>query len=206
MRFLLGSLTIMLTCLCSEVAIAAPAADEAADQVETIETYQNPRVRVAVEAGGGFFTLPGTGNFGMNIAAHARIGTQINSLFALVYQGGIGILDVTYDGEQSDEWMGGVIQGSALAMLTLGGFFEIGAGPALDLYIWDGSWGGGPFSEPSFAPGGHARVAFQFPGWEFRRPNFVLGWDARAAAYPMHRDGDFRPVVVGEATAGVEWH
>jgi hypothetical protein len=160
-----------------------------------------PRVRAAVDLAGGFFDLPRRGRVGGGLTAVGRLGGQITEGFAVVYQVGLGFLHVTADGgDTSDSYFGGVVQSSVLLVATLGDIVDLGAGPAGDVYFW-----GGPFgSEPSFAPGGHVRLAAHVLAFARRGPALTLGWDQRVTAYTGISSAG--PAIAGQLGVGVEWY
>jgi hypothetical protein len=188
------------------------------------EVKDGVRLRGGFSINGGVMFLPNTAaSYGPAVSFGLRLGVQFNHYFGLVYQ---NTPIVTGTAQTTESSTGTILtsSGSAglkvgfadynalLAMLTLGNFFDIGAGPSLDfLAVANKTYSAGALtgsmvtsqSSSGVSPGAHGRVAFNIGGLNGngpRRSGFAIGVDA----HPL-----FTSVGVGlSLTAGIggEWY
>jgi hypothetical protein len=186
---------------------AAPPAEDKKDEVR-----DGVRARGGFSVNGGVMMLPNT-SVGPAFGFAGRIGVQFNHYFGLVYE---NTPIVTFTPQYSGSGLmmsAGLKAGFAdynafMAMVTLGHFFDLGAGPSIDFLAvanTSASLLGGTMATSSsgVSPGGHARVAFNIGGLSGngpRRSGFAIGADFHA----MHTPGGWG----GSLTAGfgAEWY
>jgi hypothetical protein len=177
------------------------------------EVKDGVRARGGFNIGGGIMMLPndGAGQIGPAIALNGRIGIQFNHYFGLVYQN-TPIVTFTPQAGNLGFKAGFADYNSFLAMLTLGNFLDIGAGPSIDfLMVYNAAASLNPATGPGVttssssgvSAGAHGRVAFNIGGLSGngpRRSGFSLGLDF----HPLFT-GAFRGF---SATAGfgAEWY
>ncbi len=175
------------------------------------------RARGGFSVNGGAMILPNA-TVGPAFGFAGRLGIQINHYFGIVYQ---NTPIVTFTPQYSTA--GGLLNSSAgfkagfadynsfMAMVTLGHFFDLGAGPSVDfLAVANGSamfQGQSVTSSSGISPGGHARVAFNIGGLSGngpRRSGFAIGGDFHA----MHTSASPGSGWGGSLTIGLgaEWY
>jgi hypothetical protein len=148
------------------------------------------RARGGFSVNGGALFLPNT-SLGPAFGFAGRIGIQINHYFGIVYQN-TPIVTFTPQANTSAGLMssagfkaGFADYNSFMAMLTLGHFFDLGAGPSVDfLAVANGSAtllsGSTLASSSGVSPGVHGRIAFNIGGLSGngpRRSGFAIGFD-----------------------------
>lgn len=166
----------------SEKPSAADDNDRAADDED--KPGDRVRFRGGFDIGGGFATIGGI-NGGVVSPVYFRLGVQFNHYFGLVYQN-TPLITLLVSTRDSSVVAGVMDENSALAILTLAHFFDLGAGPSLDLYAI-GSVGLNDAGDidagaaSGIAPGIATRVAFNIGGGpkgkSGRRSAFTIGVD-----------------------------
>jgi hypothetical protein len=190
-----------------------PPSDEKDKEKPAEEVKDGVRARGGFNIGGGIMMLPndGASQIGPAIALNGRIGIQFNHYFGLVYQN-TPIVTFTAQPNNLGFKAGFADYNSFLVMLTLGNFFDIGAGPSIDfLMVYNAAASLSPVtgagvkesSSSGVNAGAHARMAFNIGGLSGngpRRSGFSLGIDF----HPLFT-GAFRGF---SATAGfgAEWY
>jgi hypothetical protein len=172
------------------------------------------RARGGFSVNGGILFLPGTPSVGPAFGFAGRIGIQINHYFGILYQNtpivtftpqvmsaGTGLM------QQDSLKFGFADYNSFMAMLTLGHFFDIGAGPSIDfLAVASPTASLGGITAPSssgVSPGAHARVAFNIGGLSGngpRRSGFAIGFDPHLMFTPQG------VAFSGTVGFGAEWY
>ena len=170
----------------------APAGEKPEGEKDKDEVKDGVRMRGGFSVNGGVMFLPNgdAPSAGPSIGFAGRIGVQINHYFGIVYQ---NTPIVTFTPQQSGSGLTSSIgfkagfadYNSLMFMLTLGHFFDIGAGPSLDfLAVANGGlsiMGKSLESSSGISPGAHGRIAFNIGGLSGngpRRSGFSIGVDA----------------------------
>lgn len=173
------------------------------------------RVRGGFSLNGGVILIPQADLLGPAIGLAGRIGVQFNHYLGLYYQNS-PIITLVIDKQNSKARAGFADYNSFIANLTLGNFFEIGAGPSIDfLYVKTGTLvtkdvAGNDIPSEIKAEtttgihfGWHGRVAFNIGGLSGkgpRRSGFAIGFDA----HPVVLNGALLLTITGGI--GGEWY
>lgn len=203
---------------------AAPPPTPADEAKKDEEVKDGVRLRGGFSINGGAMFLPNlASNIGPAASFGLRLGVQFNHYFGLVYQNTPIVMGTAQPPAQTGTGLatsesaslkaGFADYNSLLAMLTLGNFFDIGAGPSLDfLAVANRTFTGSVAnmgvtsttqSSSGVEFGAHGRVAFNIGGLNGngpRRSGFAIGVDA----HPL-----FTPAGLGlSLTAGLggEWY
>jgi hypothetical protein len=128
---------------------------------QPVKDGDDVRVRAGFSAAGGYSYFDGLHGFLVVAPFSFRTGVQINDYFGVIVEWYPTIIGA----DQGERRKGGLVfQVPALAMLTLGDFFDVGAGISLDVIGEGGEDLGGSRSRGSAAFGLGSKVAFSFGG------------------------------------------
>ncbi len=170
------------------------------DKDKKDEVKDGVRIRGGFSINGGIMILPNNAStIGPAIGFGLRLGVQINHYFGVVYQNSPIVTFTAQSPMQSGSGLstsgsagfkaGFADYNSVLAMVTLGHFFDIGAGPSLDFLAVANETGsisiaglqGTSQTSSGISAGAHARIAFNIGGLNGngpRRSGFSIGVDA----------------------------
>jgi len=133
------------------------------------QVYEDlPRLRFALTGGAGL----GGGAFGsLFVEASLQAGVQLNDLIGIYYRGR-GQIGFIWD-RGGDVGLYASLFNPILIDVTLGDFFQVGAGPSFDYMVYSACNGGGCFDAGVFGFAGDARIAISIPYYQGRQSVFV---------------------------------
>lgn len=159
------------------------------------------RIRGGFGLGGGIILTPDSGVVGGLVALQLRLGVQVNHYFGIIYANTPQVLVI---GNGNGVGAAFVDWNTIIATLTLGHFFELGAGPSFDYYAGGACTLQGCVSGSGFGFGLHERLAFLIGGLSGngpRRSGFQIGIDAHQ---DYVTDGTIPITLIGQL--GGEWY